>query len=322
VGDQVRIQVTLLAASDGTPITVTGAQVTLYEERSFGSVRGDVEVARAAANEDGVAVLLYEPRTAGERKLAVQYTLPGQPQPAKTTFGISVAEGPQLYRSTAGIRVPGLNVWLIIAVISAVWGILFTAAFLMLRIARAGQRAMPPVAGGSWPTGREEGADRIARLLPYLLVIAVGWMAVVFIVGIFLRSPYTHSNLDPEGYDRTPVANVGQEYAFEGPGLADPQLANTGDPIEDGRVLFFQYGCSSCHGLRGQGGVVGPPINVKGLGVAGLRQLIRRAPGGMPSYTEESLGNEGTDKLYTFLGSVARSSGPTPSPSSTSATRD
>jgi hypothetical protein len=46
-----------------------------------------------------------------------------------------------LYRSTAGIQVPGLNVWLIVAVVSTVWLILFSVAVRVIAIARAGDDA-------------------------------------------------------------------------------------------------------------------------------------------------------------------------------------
>jgi len=139
VGHEVQIRVTLRSSGDGVPIVE--AEVTLLREASFARVVGDVELARAATDQDGVAVLLYEPTVAGEQNLKLEYTVPDGAEPQTAALAISVAEGPQIQRSTAGIRVPGLNVWALIAVLSAVWAILLTTALSMVRIGRIGAEA-------------------------------------------------------------------------------------------------------------------------------------------------------------------------------------
>jgi hypothetical protein len=136
VGHEVQIRVTLRSSGDGVPIA--DAEVTLLREASFARVVGDVELARAATDQNGVAILLYEPTVAGEQNLKLEYTPPDGAEPQTAALTISVAEGPQIQRSSAGIRVPGLNVWALIAVLSAVWAILFTTALLMVRIGRIG----------------------------------------------------------------------------------------------------------------------------------------------------------------------------------------
>src|SRR3972149_1417793 len=91
-------------------------------------------------------------------------------------------------------------------------------------------------------------------------LITISGLAFTLIAIVIARSPYTHGNLSPQGYGRTEIAFVGEEHAFEGLGLAAPQLAQTGAPIQDGRALFFQYGCASCHGFQGEGAVVGKDL--------------------------------------------------------------
>jgi mono/diheme cytochrome c family protein len=135
---------------------------------------------------------------------------------------------------------------------------------------------------------------------------AIGGLALVLIFGVVARSPYTHGNLRPEGYDRTEIARVGEEYPFEGMGLADPQLATTGDPAQDGRALFFQYGCASCHGLKAQGGAVGTDLDVGDLSRSEFGRDVRKGPKGMPSFPEDALSDEDMEKLYAFLESVAQ----------------
>jgi len=136
VGREVQIRVTLRSSGDGVPIA--DAEVTLLREASFARVVGDVELARAATDQNGVAILLYEPTVAGEQNLKLEYAAADGAEPQTAALTISVAEGPQIERSTAGIRVPGLNVWALVAVLSAVWAILFTAALSMVRIGRIG----------------------------------------------------------------------------------------------------------------------------------------------------------------------------------------
>ncbi len=144
------------------------------------------------------------------------------------------------------------------------------------------------------------------RLLPLFVILAVGSIAFVLTFVVVARSPYTHANLRSEGYDRTEIAFLGVEHPFEGFSLADPRLATTGDPAQDGRVLFFQYGCAACHGLRGQGGTVGNDLDVDDMSLTDFRRDVRRGPKGMPAYMEEALSDEDVEKLYAWLESVAR----------------
>jgi len=131
-------------------------------------------------------------------------------------------------------------------------------------------------------------------------------LAFTLIAIIIARSPYTHGNLRPQGYDRTEIAYAGEEHAYEGLGLADPQLASTGDPAQDGRVLFFKYGCAGCHGLKGKGGPVGTKLDPDEISVGELQKDVRQGPKGMPAFLEETLSDEEIAKLHAFLQSVAR----------------
>ncbi len=144
------------------------------------------------------------------------------------------------------------------------------------------------------------------RLLgPYFVTFAIGGLAFVLIFGMVARSPYTHANQRPEGYDRTEIARVDQEPPFEGEGLADPQLATMGDPAQDGQALFFGLGCAACHGLKGQGAVVGDALDIDDLSRSEFGRDIRKGPKGMPSYMEDVLSDEQLDRLYAFLESIS-----------------
>jgi mono/diheme cytochrome c family protein len=141
---------------------------------------------------------------------------------------------------------------------------------------------------------------------PIVGAIMMGGLAFTLVGVIIARSPYTHGNLRPEGYNRTEIAYVGEEPPFEGIGLADPQRATTGDSAQDGKALFFQYGCASCHGLKGQGGAVGTDVDIDDISRSEFRRDVRKGPKGMPSFMEETLNDEELDKLYDFLESVAQ----------------
>jgi cytochrome c551/c552 len=106
------------------------------------------------------------------------------------------------------------------------------------------------------------------------------------LIGVIIaRSPYTHANLRPEGYDRTEIAYVGEEHQFEGIPLANPRLAETGDLAGDGQMLFFRYGCMACHGQQGRGGAVGKDISDE---VASkISKKVRSGPKAMPTPASE-----------------------------------
>jgi len=132
--------------------SVAGATVTFYMDGAFGGVDGEVMLGQAVTDENGVAVLNYEPRTAGEHQLRVEYLTPGESEPEEAAWSHSVggASG-QLYRSTSGVEIPGLDVWLLIAVVATVWAILLSVAVRVIAIAHAGDN-------GEVGAGRHPGA--------------------------------------------------------------------------------------------------------------------------------------------------------------------
>lgn len=136
VGDAVAVQASLRAADEGLPIADT--PVVFYTEGSFAGVTGQVELGRAVTDEHGVATLNYLPRSAGEHQISVRYATPGTTEPEVATTSISVSGSAQLHRSTSGVQVPGLNAWLIIAIVTAVWAVLFSVGLRVVAIARAG----------------------------------------------------------------------------------------------------------------------------------------------------------------------------------------
>ena len=181
------------------------------------------------------------------------------------TWSHDVSGAPhQLYQSTAGVQIPGLNVWVLMAVVATVWAILLSVACAgdrhRRRRVRGGRRRLGlsltarqatgnPHAQAIRATGAHPGRDHDER------------------TGVHAhrrhhRPEPLHAREPAAGGLRPDGHHLPRRGApFEGIRLADPGLASTGDPVQDGRVLFFGYGCASCHGLQGQGGAVGKDLS-------------------------------------------------------------
>lgn len=137
-------------------------------------------------------------------------------------------------------------------------------------------------------------------LVPSAHIVAISGLAFTLIVVVIARSPFTHGNFSPEGYDRTVIAHVGIAYPFDGMGLANPGAVITGDPASDGSYRFFQYGCASCHGIDATGGAVGPDLP-SSISASKLLRETRRGADGMPAYPVEAISDEVMDQIIAFL---------------------
>jgi len=137
--------------------------------------------------------------------------------------------------------------------------------------------------------------------IPLVLVGLISGLAFGLVGGIIARSPETHANVRPEGFDRTPITYVGEESPFTGIGLADPWLVTDVDQAARGRLLFLSNSCATCHGLGGQGGVVGPDLDPGELSLSDLRRNVRSGPKGMPAFKEEVISDDDLAAIYAFL---------------------
>ena len=137
--------------------------------------------------------------------------------------------------------------------------------------------------------------------VPVVLAATISGLGFGLVVGVIGRSPETHANVHPEGYDRTPVGYLGEPADFEGLGLDDPALLTTADPVERGRLLFLGASCVTCHGLANQGGVVGPALDVGDLTISDLRRAVQTGPRGMPAFPEQMLSDADLEAIFAFL---------------------
>lgn len=156
--------------------------------------------------------------------------------------------------------------------------------------------------------------------VPAVFLALISGLAFGLIVGVVARSPETHANVRPEGFDRTPIGYVGEEIPYTGIGLADPRSDTGADPVARGKLLFLGYGCAMCHGLASQGGVVGPEIDLEELFLDDFRPILRSGPGGMPAFTEEILSDDDLDTIYAFLKAIRQETSTTSSGSTSAPT--
>ncbi len=137
VGQSSQVQVTLLSENQPVANTV----ITVLTDASFGGVDGEVVIGTATTDANGLAAFEYEPRHASAHELRIEFLAPGDTELTRTAVTVSVASVLQLHQSTAGIQVPGLNVWLIIDLIISVWALLFSVGWRVFAIAYAGTEA-------------------------------------------------------------------------------------------------------------------------------------------------------------------------------------
>ena len=138
IGETVAIPVALRTA-DGSPLA--GTVVTFYLHMAFAGVEGEAEIGRVVTDESGVASLTYRPRLAGHHELRIEYLAAGATEVESSTTVVEVTGGAQLYRSPAGVDVPGVGVELLMVVLATVWTILFWVVLRIVAIARAGGEA-------------------------------------------------------------------------------------------------------------------------------------------------------------------------------------
>ncbi len=287
VGQDVEVKAVL--SENGVP--VEGADVALTYEASLAGESARVEIATGTTDETGTAVMIYEQRADDNGEMQVVYLGPGTDPVKPYVFTIAVESGgAQLYQIETGVRIPFINGTLVILVISGVWFFIALAAIYLVRVGRAGRFT-------SEASTTEDGTMWMSTLLATAAVITAIGMVVVFV-----RSPVSNTHIkDPHSYDRTPIAYVGVGFSYVGFGLNDESAAQTEDPIVDGSVLYFKYGCAACHGLTGQGAVVGSTL-VGEIGSFGsFSEDTREGPRGMPAYDEVTISEENLQKIHAYL---------------------
>jgi mono/diheme cytochrome c family protein len=79
---------------------------------------------------------------------------------------------------------------------------------------------------------------------------------------------------------------------------------------ENGRKAYANYGCWSCHGYEGQGGVTGPKLAPDPLPQEGFNAFVRTTNQQMPPYHESVLPDGDLADIYAFLQSQPKAADP------------
>ncbi|MBI4339376.1 MAG: Ig-like domain-containing protein [Chloroflexi bacterium] len=133
--------------TDGAGVPVPGAEVVFQRDASFMNYESELVLGRAVTDAQGIAVLLYSPRTEGETPVAALFRGNAQYAPASASGVLPVRGGPALYREEAGVRIPGVNVSLLVGVLGTVWSIYFIVVTLITLITREGAKELARIGG-------------------------------------------------------------------------------------------------------------------------------------------------------------------------------
>lgn len=140
VGESVRLTVRVRSAETGE--RVPGAVVVASKSAEIGGFSGQVEVARAVSDENGIADLVWLERGDSTETVVVAYSAPGESglesHPLEV---ITVGPGPQLEGGQEGFRIPGLGVWVLIFVLVGIWAIIQFALAGPLQVAAKAEEA-------------------------------------------------------------------------------------------------------------------------------------------------------------------------------------
>jgi len=80
--------------------------------------------------------------------------------------------------------------------------------------------------------------------------------------------------------------------------------------VPERRRPGIRYGCTSCHGFQGQGGVVGKDL--EDASASEIRREVRDGPEGMPAYVSSFLSDEDLEEIVAFLMSEPQASAGAP----------
>ena len=125
-----------------------GVQVTFVQPTMYGRVTDFAVIGRATTDDDGVALVQFVPRTAGEHQISAQLGTGAEVQKGAATASLVVAGAPeQLYRSEGGLHIFG-HEWILMSVVGGVWFVILAIALGIADIARSGEDNADSPTGG------------------------------------------------------------------------------------------------------------------------------------------------------------------------------
>ncbi len=134
VGDEVELKAIITVGGD----PVANVEVDFLRFTQFMNAGNDLLIGTSVTDRLGIASVTYIPRSEGEILITAEVRGGDEVRPAFTDATINISTGPGLFQEEAGISVPGINIALLAAVLSAIWGTFMYVMFLIWRIAREG----------------------------------------------------------------------------------------------------------------------------------------------------------------------------------------
>ncbi len=142
VGVETALNARVSNTSAGGPIA--GVEVIFARTATFMNTESEIVLGKVATDKQGIATLPYTPRSEGEVGFAARFSGSTAYQPSSASLEAQIATGPAQYVESAGVRVKGVNVMWLVAVLGGVWSIYFTVMGLLALIAREGQSGPQP----------------------------------------------------------------------------------------------------------------------------------------------------------------------------------
>lgn len=119
-------------------VAVVGVEVVFRRAATFMNVASDLELGRAVTDEQGTATVSVVSRSEGDMMVTARFDGNSQYGPASANGTLTIQSGPPQYVEEAGVRIPGINVYLLAGVLGTVWSLYFVVMTLILLIAREG----------------------------------------------------------------------------------------------------------------------------------------------------------------------------------------
>ncbi len=136
-GDIIEMEVVVRSAETGQP--VPGATVVAEREASIVGISGRVQFASTTTDDLGVATLRWREHSGAADTIILAYAAVGDAElESDPQRVITVAAGPQIIRSEAGVKIPGFGAWILIGILVSVWAIIQFAMVGPVQVAREG----------------------------------------------------------------------------------------------------------------------------------------------------------------------------------------
>lgn len=132
--------------TDPARVGVAGVPVVFTARVSFLNTDDEIELGQATTNQQGIAIVSYIPRTDGNVSISAKFAGDTKYKKSSATGKAAIKPGPPQYAEHVGLKVPGVGVWMLVAVMAGVWGTFLWALRQVRGIFQEGQK----VASSEW----------------------------------------------------------------------------------------------------------------------------------------------------------------------------